>query len=59
MNDSESMLTYRKEEHGSPLVVGACSWTNKEKRSQLFRHDKQNASRLQLKHRNAVKVFNL
>ncbi|WP_338753253.1 hypothetical protein [Bacillus sp. FJAT-52991] len=31
MNVSESMLTYRKEERGSPLVAGACSWT-KEKR---------------------------
>ncbi|MGM7637128.1 hypothetical protein [Bacillus sp. Hm123] len=25
MNDSESMLTYRKEEHGNPLVAGAWS----------------------------------
>ncbi|WP_203363370.1 hypothetical protein [Bacillus sp. REN10] len=27
MNVSESMLTYRKDEHGNPLVAGACSWT--------------------------------
>ncbi|MGM7636251.1 hypothetical protein [Bacillus sp. Hm123] len=26
MNDSESMLTYRKEERGSPLVASAWSW---------------------------------
>ncbi|WP_275296780.1 hypothetical protein [Bacillus sp. REN10] len=26
MNDSESMLTYRKEDRGSPLVASACSW---------------------------------
>ncbi|MGM7634841.1 hypothetical protein [Bacillus sp. Hm123] len=35
MNDSESMLTYRKEEHGSTLVAGAWSWTL-EKRKALF-----------------------
>ncbi|WP_203363018.1 hypothetical protein [Bacillus sp. REN10] len=29
MNGSESMLTYRKEDGGSPLVAGACSWTKK------------------------------
>ncbi|MGM7634236.1 hypothetical protein [Bacillus sp. Hm123] len=29
MNVSESMLTYRKEDHGSPLVASACSWTRK------------------------------
>ncbi|MGM7635697.1 hypothetical protein [Bacillus sp. Hm123] len=29
MNDSESMLTYRKEDHGNPLVAGAWSWTRK------------------------------
>ncbi|MGM7635268.1 hypothetical protein [Bacillus sp. Hm123] len=29
MNVSESMLTYRKEEHGSSLVAGAWSWTAK------------------------------
>ncbi|WP_275296743.1 hypothetical protein [Bacillus sp. REN10] len=40
MNDSESMLTYRKEVGGSTLVASACSWTT-EKRSRLFRHDKQ------------------
>ncbi|MGM7636255.1 hypothetical protein [Bacillus sp. Hm123] len=40
MNDSESMLTYRKEERGSPLVASAWSWTI-EKRSRLSRHDKQ------------------
>ncbi|MGM7636234.1 hypothetical protein [Bacillus sp. Hm123] len=27
MNVSESMLTYRKEEHGSSLVASAWSWT--------------------------------
>ncbi|MGM7634751.1 hypothetical protein [Bacillus sp. Hm123] len=27
MNASESMLTYRKEERGSPLVASAWSWT--------------------------------
>ncbi|WP_157843118.1 hypothetical protein [Bacillus sp. FJAT-42315] len=27
MNASESMLTYRKEECGSPLVASAWSWT--------------------------------
>ncbi|WP_338750958.1 hypothetical protein [Bacillus sp. FJAT-52991] len=36
MNDSESMLTYRKEERGSTLVAGNCSWTI-EKRKQPFR----------------------
>ncbi|PAQ16495.1 hypothetical protein CD798_01005, partial [Bacillaceae bacterium SAOS 7] len=34
MNESESMLTYRKEDVGSLLAVSAYSWT-KEKRSQL------------------------
>ncbi|WP_203363488.1 hypothetical protein [Bacillus sp. REN10] len=29
MNDSESMLTYRKEDGGSTLVAGACSWTTR------------------------------
>ncbi|MGM7637474.1 hypothetical protein [Bacillus sp. Hm123] len=29
MNDSESMLTYRKEECGSPLAASAWSWTIK------------------------------
>ncbi|MGM7636717.1 hypothetical protein [Bacillus sp. Hm123] len=29
MNVSESMLTYRKEDRGSPLVAGDCSWTKK------------------------------
>ncbi|WP_269799362.1 hypothetical protein [Bacillus sp. FJAT-42315] len=29
MNVSESMLTYRKEERGSPLVVSDWSWTTK------------------------------
>ncbi|WP_157843239.1 hypothetical protein [Bacillus sp. FJAT-42315] len=29
MNDSESMLTYRKEEGGSTLVASAWSWTKK------------------------------
>ncbi|WP_203363354.1 hypothetical protein [Bacillus sp. REN10] len=35
MNASESMLTYRKEEHGNPLVAGACSWIKKSGRSRL------------------------
>ncbi|WP_100403638.1 hypothetical protein [Bacillus sp. FJAT-42315] len=29
MNGSESMLTYRKEDRGSPLVAGVWSWTMK------------------------------
>ncbi|WP_269799368.1 hypothetical protein [Bacillus sp. FJAT-42315] len=29
MNDSESMLTYRKEEGGSTLAASAWSWTKK------------------------------
>ncbi|WP_338751734.1 hypothetical protein [Bacillus sp. FJAT-52991] len=29
MNDSESMLTYRKEDRGSPLVAGVWSWTSR------------------------------
>ncbi len=29
MNDSESMLTYRKEDGGSTLVASACSWTTR------------------------------
>ncbi|MGM7636141.1 hypothetical protein [Bacillus sp. Hm123] len=28
MNASEPMLTYRKEEHGNPLVASAWSWTS-------------------------------
>ncbi|MGM7635714.1 hypothetical protein [Bacillus sp. Hm123] len=29
MNVSESMLTYRKEDSGSPPVASACSWTSR------------------------------
>ncbi|WP_269799369.1 hypothetical protein [Bacillus sp. FJAT-42315] len=29
MNDSESMLTYRKKDRGSTLVAGVWSWTIK------------------------------
>ncbi|WP_338751247.1 hypothetical protein [Bacillus sp. FJAT-52991] len=32
MNASESMLTYRKEERGSPLVASAWNWTMKSER---------------------------
>ncbi len=38
MNDSESMLTYRKEDGGSTLVASAYSWTPKSGR-RLFRHE--------------------
>ncbi|WP_203364297.1 hypothetical protein [Bacillus sp. REN10] len=36
MNDSEPMLTYHKEDRGSPLGAGAWSWTI-EMRKQPFR----------------------
>ncbi|MGM7634872.1 hypothetical protein [Bacillus sp. Hm123] len=45
MNDSESMLTYRKEDRGSPLVVSAWSWTKKSG-ADLVSRDKQKTSQL-------------
>ncbi|WP_203363449.1 hypothetical protein [Bacillus sp. REN10] len=35
MNDSESMLTYRKEENGSPLAASAWSWTLEKRKAPL------------------------
>ncbi|PAQ12872.1 hypothetical protein CD798_17330 [Bacillaceae bacterium SAOS 7] len=37
MNGSESMLTYRKEDCGSTLVAGACSWTSEMRKALAHR----------------------
>ncbi|MGM7634780.1 hypothetical protein [Bacillus sp. Hm123] len=44
MNVSESMLTYRKEERGSPLVASAWSWTI-EMRKRPFRLERHKTDR--------------